>query len=113
MNTWVGTKRGDGLFGRRARVESPCLVRLLICGAFAPDADFVLSGNGLTVKDKEWSDSVLFPQVETLIDMGLDAGQAAEGRQQWLVGRRGIEQLAQPVRCVNSDGAVMKVGDIV
>lgn len=72
----------------------------------------VLAGDGLSVKDEEGRDAVLAPMIEVLVDVSFDAGQAAEGGQQWLVSGRSVEQKVEIIGRIDGNGAVLELRNI-
>ncbi len=50
--------------------------------------------------------------IEVLVDVSFDAGQAAEGGQQWLVSGRSVEQKVEIIGRIDGNGAVLELRNI-
>lgn len=108
----VGSKGRDSFVGLTLEVQTPRLICARDGLLSSPNRHLILSNHGLAIEDEEWRGLVLFPAIEVGFNMCLDAGQTAEGRQEWLVERRVVEEELEIERGIYRNGTILELAHI-
>lgn len=110
-HTWTLSKGGHGPFSLRLRIETPRVIRLLVCLLAAFQSHFILSNNGLPVEDKERHNLVFIPVFKVLSDVSLKSGQASKSGKKRFVSRGGIKEMAEIISRIDRYRTAFKLGD--
>lgn len=106
FHTSIGAKGGNGILGPASKVLLPSLIRLPVRVSTLLDSRLGLANHVLAVEDEERLYPVLLELVKVLGQVGFDAGEAAEGRQEGLMVGRVVEEEMEVVGSAYRDGAV-------
>lgn len=100
------------LIGLTLKIESPGFISA--CDSFLSslNGNIIFTFDRLAIKDEEGNGSISFPAVKVVLDVRLNAGQTAKGREKRFMIGSVVEEKLQVVGRIDGDSAILELGNL-